>query len=77
MLKAINRGRHGLHLKRADIGRDYRDELLNDLGVISNRAPEWLVLVKGSDERYKSATFHQIHEPGHLAPRYLVSGGHT
>ena len=40
MLKAINQGRHGSYLKIADIGRD---ELTNDLGVISKRVPDWLV----------------------------------
>ena len=40
VLKAINQGRHGLYLKIADIGRD---ELTNDLGVISKRVPDWLV----------------------------------
>ena len=40
VLKAINQGRHALYLKIADIGRD---ELTNDLGLISKRVPDWLV----------------------------------
>ena len=40
VLKAINQGRHGSYLKIADIGRD---ELTNDLGVVSKRVPDWLV----------------------------------
>ena len=40
MLKAINQGKHGSHLKIADTGRD---ELTNELGVISKRVPDWLV----------------------------------
>ena len=41
VLKAFNQGgKHGSYLKIAGIGRD---ELTGNLGVISNRVPEWLV----------------------------------
>ncbi len=40
VLQAINHGQKGSYLKIADIGRD---ELINDLGVISKRIPTWLI----------------------------------
>ncbi len=40
VLRAINHGQKGSYLKIADIGRD---ELINDLGVISKRIPTWLI----------------------------------
>ncbi len=40
VLRAINHGQKGSYLKIADIGRD---ELINDLGVVSKRIPTWLI----------------------------------
>ena len=40
VMKATNQGRHGSYLKIADNGRD---KLIRDLGVVSERVPDWLV----------------------------------
>lgn len=40
LLKAITRGRHGSFLRIADIGRD---DLIQGLGVINKRIPDWLL----------------------------------
>ena len=40
ILKAINHGKHGSFLKIADISKD---ELRNDLAVVSKRIPGWLI----------------------------------
>ena len=68
VLKTINQGRHGSYLKIADTGRD---ELTNDLGVISKRVPDWLV----------SNEILRVRPPArkttYTAPRHFVGGGHT